>query len=78
MNSNRGQGLIAYIAPADERGARKPPLVRERTPVLRGCSACAGEYEDPDRTVASHEEEADEESSEPGKDFRKLKSGLRN
>jgi hypothetical protein len=30
---------------------------RERAPALRACSACAGDYEDPDRTAGTPEEE---------------------
>jgi len=35
---------------------------RERAPALRACSACAGDYEDPDRTAGTPEEELDGEN----------------
>jgi hypothetical protein len=69
MNSNLSQG--------EKRGTRKPSLTRERAIVFWACSACAGDYEDPDRTTESDADALDETTSERTKDFREPESGLR-
>lgn len=70
MNSNLSQG--------EKRGTRKPSLTRECPDLFWACSACSGDYEDPDRTAESDVDELDEATSEHAKDFRELGSGLRN
>ena len=51
-------GLAAGPAEAD-RAIRRPQQDRARAG-LRACSACAGEYEDPDRTAWAPEESGGE------------------
>jgi hypothetical protein len=44
-------------------GNRKAPLTLAFANFIQACSACAGDYEDQDRTTASDEHEADDASA---------------
>jgi hypothetical protein len=44
--------------PVENCGNRKAPLTLAFASFFQACSACAGDYEDPDRTAASDEHEA--------------------
>ena len=54
----------------------KPLLTFKGTSFIRACSACAGDYEDPNATSPLAEDEADDEVG-PEEDFRELQEGLR-
>jgi hypothetical protein len=54
------QGKGASACPIVPRETARPPKPRE-TFVMHACSACAGDYEDPDRTVRTPVENDDEE-----------------
>jgi hypothetical protein len=55
---------------------RKPSLTLKNASVFRACSACAGDYEDPDATAPFAESEPNDEVG-PEEDFRELQEGLR-
>lgn len=61
-----GQGMAIGDAAGGENGLGAYPLAAAAT--LEACSACAGDYEDPDRTARSVDEVDDEDLGERGED----------
>ena len=53
----------------EKRGKRKPILTINDPNLIRACSACAGDYEDPNATAPLAEGESDDEVR-PEEDFR--------
>jgi hypothetical protein len=49
-----GMGAAVYGEPLQPAFCGEPPV---SLPPLRACSACAGDYEDPDRTAGTPDEE---------------------
>ena len=51
MYSNHSQELTIGVRPVEICGKVRPHLKGANTGLLRACSNCAGDYEDPDRTA---------------------------
>jgi len=49
--------------PVENCGNRKASLTLAFASSIQACSACSGDYEDPDRTTASYEHEVDDASA---------------
>lgn len=69
MENLRGSLARGARRAAGQAAGRK--FARMSAPVLRACSACAGEYEDPDRTAPADDEAVDEatEDLDDGAEF---------
>jgi hypothetical protein len=71
------QEIIDSVLPVEECDKRKQSLTVKYTRVIRACSICAGDYEDPDMTSSSREDETHDDTGDE-EDFREPLAGLRN
>lgn len=75
MNSNCSQALNKWYEAVEKCGKRVGFVSAEYTSAVSACSACAGDYEDPDRTARDEEEWSEEgwdlEDFPAGRQFRR-------
>lgn len=64
------------VLPVEKCEKRKLSLTFKNASFVRACSACAGDYEDPNATAPLAEGEPDEEAGSE-EDFRETQEGLR-
>jgi hypothetical protein len=60
---------LSLASAAVEFGGVRPPPASFSAPGLSACSACSGEYEDPDETTWTEESDEDQEQQREQEEF---------